>query len=623
MSKVPRIITNIFAVFLFVLYSFTLFNFPIYSNEIVDLENKIAETEKELKEKEGVLKSVESRIKEISNSNYSISQKIVLINKEITELEENIERTEKEIEEKSLAINEKQGQLEKMKVLIDEVSGDLYIQSRSKVSNFFLSKEGWKSLVESIFIKQSTISMLRGEVEKIGGEFSSLAESKADLDNQMEDLNSQRKGLDDAHELLASEKVRLQAELSKQVASKSGLSSEITDLTKKVSQLQAALIAARSSGFISSGGDTTSGDGTSIAQAPAGYFGVFSIGAYTHRNGMSQWGARARADAGQSYRDILNFYYSNPTFGSGTMGSITVVYCGANSRCPRSGYPVEDGCVNPTYATYDFETEYLYRLGEMPEYFHIEALKAQAIAARTFALRVTGYGASAIRGDTCHQYVAGVKTGTWKQAVDSTRSQVLFRGADLAITQYAAVHGGWIDSIGGWDTQSGGGSNWFYDAWEKVSGVTWFYKSWYRYGDKPDGITCGHSPWLSPQEMIDILNAYLIKYGKGVKGNPDLSRLLPSDFGKCPYRVDYGNITKSPYSSSELESFLYNPVKSISFVKTDLSEGKTTYVHFYGTERGTISIPGNEFKDIYNQMAPGHMRIQQQSHYWYFNVEKK
>jgi hypothetical protein len=122
--------------------------------------------------------------------------------------------------------------------------------------------------------------------------------------------------------------------------------------------------------------------------------------------------------------------------------------------------------------------------------------------------------------------------------------------------------------------------------------------------------------------MVDIVNAYLIKNDKGVKGTPDLSRLLPSDFGNCPGRLDYGNTTKTPYSSSELKSLLNNPVNSISGVTTALSNGNTTNVSF-STDRGTIDIPGMGFKDIYNQMAPGHMRIQQQAHYGYFNVERR
>ncbi len=53
-----------------------------------------------------------------------------------------------------------------------------------------------------------------------------------------------------------------------------------------------------------------------------------------------------------------------------------------------------------------------------------------------------------------------------------------------------------------------------------------------------------------------------------------------------------------------------------------LSDGNTTNATFH-TDVGAKSITGMGFKNIYNQTAPGHMRIQQQSHYAYFNIEKK
>ncbi len=619
MSKLSKIVFNILIVSFFGIFTFSLFNHPVYSNTVEELEEQIAEKEKEIEEKESVLESVEARIAEISNSNYSVSQKINLLTEEITTLEENIEETEKEIDEKVKGIEEKQGQLAQTKELIDEVSGDLYMESRYKLANFFLNRDNWSNIVETLFIKQSTISMLRAEVEKIGGEFSSLAESKAELDKEKEDLDAERAGLDEAYKLLADERAKLQAELSAQVVAKSGLSAEITDLNKKVSQLQAALIAARSAGFISTGGYVADGElGTAISQAPAGYFGVFSIGAYTHRNGMSQWGAKARAEqGGQSYSQILSFYYPGSVLSSGTISSITVQFCD----------PEPDGniycntCRNSRTVTYDFETDYLYRLGEMPEYFPEEALKAQAVSARTYALNATNYGKNTIRGDECGQVIADQKIGTWKNAVDATISEVMKINGSVFSSQYAAVHGGWINGVG-WDTQSGGGTNWFNDAWEKKSKVTWFYKSWYRYGSKPDGTNCGHSPWLSSQEMVDIVNAYLIKNDIGVTGTPDKSRLLPSDYGLCPGRLDYGRVDKTPYTSSQLKSFLKSPVNSITAVSTALSNGSTTNVSFT-TDRGVVEVSGMSFKDIYNQMAPGHMRIQQQSTYGYFNVEKR
>ena len=617
MSKLSKIVFNILIVSFFGIYSFSLFNHPVYSNTVEELEEQIAEKEKEIEEKESVLESVEARIAEISNSNYSVSQKINLLTEEITSLEESIEETEREIDEKVKGIEDKQKQLAKTKELIDEVSGDLYMQSRYKLANFFLNKDNWSNIVETLFIKQSTISMLRREAEEIGGEFSSLAESKAELDKEKEDLDKERAGLDEAYKLLAEERAKLQAELSKEVAAKSGLSAEITDLSKKVSQLQAALIAARSAGFISTGGYIAEGElGTAISQAPLGYFGVFSIGAYTHRNGMSQWGAKARNDAGQTYQEILSAYYPGKTIRTGT------VVIDGQSENIMSSIDI-DG-----YGTKSFEDYYLLGIHEIIPSWNtsdnMDVLKAQVIAARTYAVRRTNNGDYGIcTTQSCQVFNPALYTGAWATAVAETNGMILVDGSGAPVsTEYAAVHGGWVNG-GIWDTQSGGGSNWINDAWEKISGVSWFYKSWYTEGYSSTGTNCGHTPWLSPQEMVDLVNAYLIKNDIGVTGTPDKSRLLPSDYGKCPGRLDYGRTDKTPYTSAQLKKFLRTPVNNILTIGASFSEGNTSFVHVGTDSRGTIDISGMLFKDIYNQMAPGHMRIQQQSHYGYFNVEKR
>lgn len=612
MLKMPRKFTKTVVILIIATFSFLVFHYPVYSNTVGELEKEIAEKEQEIKEKKGVLEGVEKRIKEIGSSNYTVSQKIELLTQEIDTLEKKIKEKEIEVEKKVKGIEQKQEDLERVKGLIDEVSGDLYIQSRFKMANFFLNSGNWGSLVENLYIRASTISMLKLEVEKMGGEFSSLAESKAELDREKEDLGKEKESLDEAHKLLANEKARLQVELSKQVAAKSGLSSEITDLTKKVSQLQAALIAARSAGFISSGGYTGSEEGTSISQAPGGSFGVFSIGAYTHRNGMSQWGAKARAEiGGQNHNQILSFYYPGTI-----LRGENIIINGAQENILTDISVDGHGIVN-------FEEHYLMGIQEVPENWPMEVLKAQAIAARTYAVRYTNNGRKSIcTSQTCQVFNLPLKSGRWKEAVIATRGIVLVNGDGTpASTQYAAVHGGWINNAG-WDTQSSGGANWFEDAWERASGVTWFYKSWYRAGYSAAGETCGHSAWLSHQEMVDMINAYYIKNDVGLNGTPDKSRLLPSDYGKCSGRLDYGRADKTPYTSSQLKSLLKNPVTAVYSVTTALSSGSTTNVSF-STDKGNVSVKGMLFKDIYNQMAPGHMRIQQQSHYAYFNVEKR
>lgn len=587
------------------------FNSPVYSQSVSDLEKEIEESNRAISEKESILGNIEKRIAEIKGGNQTLSQKIQLMTDEINKVKETISQKEIEIETKGKEIESKQEQLNIRKETLDLVSAELYMETRNRVSTFFLSD--WSDLVRNFYLKRNIVSDLRHQVEMISGEFSSLAEAKELLDSEKSLLDTQKKELDDSLGILATEKAKLQAELSKQYAQKGSLSSEITDLTKKVSQLQAALIAARSAGLISSGGYTGSEPGLSITDAPAGYFGVFSIGAYTHRNGMSQWGAKARAEAGQTSAQILSAYYPGGNISQGTVNVGFGVELLSSTISVDGETPIS------------FEDYYLLGIQEMPEYFGLEALKAQAIAARTYAVRYTQNGRKSIcKTQSCQVFGLPLKTGAWKTAVEQTRGQILVdSGGSPILTQYAAVHGGWVNNVG-WDTQSGGGTNWFNDAWERISGVTWFYKSWYKLGYTSGGETCGHSPYLSPSEMAIMLNAYLIKNDIGLKSTPDKSRLLPSDYGICPGRLDYGRADKVPYSLAEMQNLLTNPVTTQNLIlnRTGLSNGSTTSVIF-STNRGPITISGVAFKDIYNQMAPGHMRIQQQSSYAYFNVEQR
>lgn len=611
MTKVPRIKIGLLSLLISFFLLFSLLKLPVYSQSISDLERQINEKTEQIAEKKDILGSIEQRIAEIKGSSNSLSVKIALMTEEVNKLQASIDENQKQMEEKVKGIKDKQEQLDKTKKILDVVSSRLYIESRGSIINFFLSD--WDSLIKGFYVKKNTVSVLRGEVEKINGEFTSLAEAKAALDKEREDLDKQKEDLDKSYALLAEEKTKLQAELAKQTSQKRSLSAEITDLSKNVSQLQSALIAARSAGTISSGGSTGASTGTSISQAPGGSFGVFSIGAYTHRNGMSQWGAKARSEAGQTSAQILSAYYPNSRVSQGTV---------------NVGFGIEPLLTDISvdgYGTLSFEDYYLMGIKEMPESWSLEALKAQAIAARTFAVRYTQNGRKNIcTSQSCQVFNTPLKTGAWKTAVEQTRGQILIDASGAPVsTQYAAVHGGWVNNVG-WDTQSGGGSDWFNDAWEKISGVSWFYKSWYRAGYSPDpqGENCGHSPYLSGNEMALLLNAYLIKNNIGLSGTPDKSRLLPSDYGRCPGRLDYGRMDKIPYSLGETQSLLLSPVTVVNSVTTSLSNGSTTNVTFH-TNRGAISMSGFAFKDIYNQMAPGHMRIQQQSSYAYFNVEKR
>ncbi len=367
-------------------------------------------------------------------------------------------------------------------------------------------------------------------------------------------------------------------------------------LSKKIAVLSArqkSIIDARSAQFTASANnDDLSDDANASSAYNPGFspaFAFFSIGAYTHRLGMSQYGAKARADAGQNFRDILKAY-----FPSGTLeekgeisGNITVTGMGSMN----------------------FETQYLYGLAEMPSSWNKEALKAQAILARTYALRYTDSLSREICATESCQVHSPSKAANvpdaWRQAVDETKGVVLKDGGEYAKAFYSSTTGGYLTSSG-WDTTDGQGTDFLNTAWEKKARSPWFYKAWYRVAYSNSSDSCGRShPWISENEMADILNAWNVRKNGS---REEVDRIVPVTINRCSIGGSGGN----PYSMDELASISdkyggrYSQVSGAS--QSFSKEGFTSEMRF-STNRGDITISGSEFKQIFNLRAPGHISI--------------
>ena len=250
----------------------------------------------------------------------------------------------------------------------------------------------------------------------------------------------------------------------------------------------------------------------------------------------------------------------------------------------------------------------------MPSSWHEEALKAQAVAAHTYAYRYFKDGKSICTTEACQVYNDGKANNhpdSWKEAVKDTEGMIL----EDVVTYYSSTSGGYL-STSGWDTTDGSGSgDWTSRAWESIAGSPWFYKAWYRNGYSNSSDRCGRYPWMTQEEMSDILNAHLV-FEKS--NGADTDRIVPVTIKSCPI----GGQTGDPYSMSELRKFVDNPVTSISSVSVKHnSSGQTTEVSF-STNRGTVSMSGSEFKEVFNTRAPGYISIPQ-SGFAFFNIEKK
>lgn len=358
------------------------------------------------------------------------------------------------------------------------------------------------------------------------------------------------------------------------------------DLSKKIAELSAkqqAILAAKSGNFVTSVGDVPlADDPNSRPTYDPGFrpaFAAFSFGAYTHRNGMSQYGAKGRAESGQTAEQILSFYYPGSNLNKSYSVPATINVDGFGSRA--------------------FEDEYMKRIYEMPNSFPKEALKAQAVAARTYAIR---RGGSICATESCQVYKDSNKGGAWEEAVNETKGWVLEGGPNA---QYSSTTGGFANNSG-WDTKCGGRTCWTPEAYEKIAGSPWFYKGWYR--DR-NSASCGKThPWLNQEQMADILNAYIV-----YKANDQTDRISPVDTSCWP-----GN----PFSYSEMKDKASNhggAVTSVGTVSVTYSNDGITANVSFATNRGSISISGADFKTIFNLRAPGYISIKSPL----FNIETK
>jgi peptidoglycan hydrolase CwlO-like protein len=444
----------------------------------------------------------------------------------------------------------------------------------------FLASDSAASAFRELAFRQRAIDEDRKTMNSYSQDLLDLKNDKDKLEKNKNSLASLQKQVDSRADFLGGEVEKVETYLA------------------TLSAKQQELVALKSAGFQTSIGDTPltlepcSGPPGSSNFCDPGYrpaFAAFSFGA-PHRTGMSQYGAYGRSKSGQSAEDILSAYYKGASLNKSFSVPTTIGVTGI-------------GRVS-------FEDNYLMGIYEIPESWGnsggFEALKAQAVAARSYALAVTNNGAGNIcTTESCQVYKPQLKTGKWAEAVRATRGWVLIKDGGPAKAYYASTSGGFTVSQWGWegivDTVGGSVDNWPGQAYEKVAGSPWFYKGWYK---SRGGSSCGKSsPWLNSTEMADILNAWKVVY----QGGGDVGRISP---------IDTSCWSGNPYSHSELSSIGgFTSVSSVSVVYG--KSGSTQNVTF-STNKGSITVNGEELKKAFNLRAPGYIGVKSSL----FNIEK-
>ncbi len=521
---------------------------------------------------------LQSEVDRLDKQIKSIQAQITAAVKRTQDLSASISRREKDIAVQTLLLGQKSRQYYKM------------LRMRSPLV-LLLSDSGTGELSRRLGYQETAAQKNRSLIISLANEIGQLEQDKKDVDENRVRLASLQTSLDKQASFFKGE-----------IAKARDYQSSLTGKIAQLSALQQSILSQKSETFQTTVGDVPLADDPASRPdynpgfSPA--FAAFSFGA-PHFKGMSQYGAYGRAKAGQNVEDILRAYYG---------GGIEI----------KKDYSTSINIHVSGHGTVDIET-YVKRIYEMPNSWGdkggFEALKAQAVAARSYALAYTNNGSGSICAtESCQVYKSANKGGRWEEAVNATRGWVMMAGGRPLSAWYASTSGGHQMSYttngyttpAFWDTPSGR-AGWTSQAYEKTADDPWFYKGWYR---SRSGDSCGRShPWLTGEEMADILNAWVVV----VKNGQSDSRVIPQ--GSC-----WGG---NPYSLSQLRDRAngsgggYSRVDSVNQPSYS-SDGYTESVTFQ-TDRGSVTIVGSEFKKAFNLRAPGRISLKS----GLFNIEKK
>jgi peptidoglycan hydrolase CwlO-like protein len=480
--------------------------------------------EMSLEEIEAEISNINAAIEPLKEESSDLANKIAVAQSRIASVELRVNQL-------SLEIGDRTEDLIYQKALFEQRVRSQYIKERvssSPLLTILASDNEAADLTRQVSFSKKIAQNDRNDLI-------SIAENLIQLKNDKEALETVKTELAAAKVSLAQRLKFLAGEIKTAERYKAQLSSR-----------QKELLAARSGSFTSAVGEVPVSNipcsgppGSPSYCNPGGgnWFAAFSFGAWTHRKGMSQYGAKGRADAGQDFEQILAYYYPGTELRSDYSLPSTIHIKGDGRSC--------DGSKKYYDEVIDFNT-YMRRIYEVPSGWPLKLLKAQAIASRSYAISQINSKGYIQPGEGDQVYKDCDKGGAWDQAVSETQNFVLLEAGQPKVAYYSSTAGGYL-TTSGWDTTDGNGGEGFASrAWESIAGSPWFYSGWYTKSYVSSSGGCGRSsPWLSEEEMADILNAWLV-----LKSHRDDSRILPVTINNCPIN----GVTGDPYSLEEMRN---------------------------------------------------------------------
>ena len=499
----------------------------------------------------------------------TLNQKVTDMTNQLKTFEDNIQKRESDLAYTQTVFNEKVGVQYK------------YLRTYDPIMPFLESTSATNA-VESLILREKVADADRTSIDAFVSDIQTLNNDKTSLQKDKDNLAAVQKSVASQATFLSGEVAKVDSYLASISAKQQAF----------IQAKQDSLGLSRSAYNLKGGCSSDINPFKSPGFSPAFAFFTFGV---PNRVGLNQFGAKGRAEAGQNAQTILQAYYS-ADYTTGYNDGVNIHVTGTN----------EFGESFDT--TWNIE-DYLKHLYEMPTDFPMESLKAQAIAARSFALAYTNNGSGSIcPSQACQVVKTEINDGTWQAAVDATKGIVMTSGGQPIKAWFSSTHGGYefTSSDIGWNGTSwtkrlvdaSGSVNSFSDlmnnAYDKSSPM--FYCDW---GGR---ASANNTAWLSGSELADIVNSVLLSE----KDASTKSHLYQPDKGN-PEGTDTWDAGEVRNQLSSRGVTPFNNITDIS-INADFGSGKTTSVVASG-DAGSQTLNGDDFKNYFNLRAPANIQI--------------
>lgn len=510
------------------------------------------------------------------------------LSQQLEQIKQRVTLLEKEIINKGIEVKKGEEALIYQKGLLNERIKSYYKNiNKNTVTliNFFIAENLSESL-QNFFYQKSLVDDDKNTIIKIVMYIKNLEEKKIQLEEEKTKLAEVKIEVDRQSKILAGEISQTRQKIAE-------LSTRQQQL---IAQKLASLNISRSAASLGRcDSDLTNGRDPGFSPK----FALFTYGV-PNRVGMNQYGAYGRAKAGQNEEQILRAYYDNFELKKDYDNGININVDG--------------------YGTFNIE-DYVKRIYEIPDSWGgdgFNALKAQAIAARSYALSYTGNGQRSICAtESCQVFHPEPKGGNWERAVNETRGWVMIQGGSPIKAWYSSTHGGYILKSGeiGWSdtswTKHGNDFDGSVGSFSDLNGKAYDRESPWFYCDWGSRSQYNKTAWLKPDEIADIVNVILLAR----QDSSTTEHLYQTD--SPPSGVDVWSSERVKQELKNRGGNPYNNITDIS-VNADFGAGKTTTVNING-DGGSNSFEGREFKNWFNLRAPANIQIVGPL----YNVEKR